>query len=162
MPETDDAIVQLMRLQLAQLESDASTLRSAIDVLERRLGIRTAKRGDGNIARRRSGNSSITGYIMKFLPAAPSRQWDANDVYDAMMSAGWQPSDGIKDPLNGVRTALARLADRGEIKRVGQGLYQCTSPPLIDEMAALVKDAIDPERVPKFVKDPEGGEGRAI
>ena len=64
---------------------------------------------------------------MKLLADDPEKQWDARDLHDAMRAEGWDPQSG--DPVNGVRTALARLADRKEIRRVGNGLYQALPPP---------------------------------
>ncbi len=72
----------------------------------------------------RSG--STTAKVQKIVLDNPDRIWDAEGVLEALTTAGDAPT--AKDPVNAIRTALARLAKRDEIERVGTGEYRAPTP----------------------------------
>ncbi len=53
------------------------------------------------------------------------REWTISALLDAMNIAGWETNVGNR--LNTVRTAVSRLADRGGVERVRQGVYRARS-----------------------------------
>lgn len=56
---------------------------------------------------------------------AGERAVDARSALAYLIAHGWQ-SEARDNPLNAVRSALAHLAERGEIERVRRGNYRCT------------------------------------
>jgi hypothetical protein len=125
----DDAVLETLKAELAAIEADASVIRKAIAVWEKRHGRVRPTTSSPRVARRRAGAGTITAHIMEILPGEPSKVFDAFDVMEALLARGWSAPPEVKDPINGVRTALARLAERGEIRRVSQGMYQAASTP---------------------------------
>lgn len=69
------------------------------------------------------------------------REWLVADLVDAMDTAGWDSS--VSNKVNTVRTALARMADRGTVRRVRAGTYQGLDSPTPD--GKLLTDELPPE-----------------
>lgn len=70
----------------------------------------------------RRRDPSVLGRIVELFNANRDREYDAQQVLDSLIAAGWEPS--AADPLNSLRTSLGRLHDRGQIRRVRKGWYQ--------------------------------------
>ena len=52
--------------------------------------------------------------------------YTAEEAHEALLAEGWETD--ASDPINALRTALARMAKRGEISRVGRGSYAYATP----------------------------------
>src|SRR5438270_11654225 len=129
-------LVRALQQQLAELRQDAKTVEQAIAVIKRR-GVQTS---EGRMRRRAAGDrsGSVTQFILTYLREHPAASFDAVELFEYLAATGWKAAPQIKDPLNGFRTALARLVTLGEIQRVGPGIYQA----LDHEAAAAALTAV--------------------
>lgn len=123
-------LLRALDAQLRELRQDAKTVEQAIAVIKRR-GVQTS---EGRMRRRAAGarDGSVSQFIRDYLNAHPAASFDAVELFEYLAATGWKAAPQIKDPLNGFRTALARLVTLGEIRRVGPGIYQA-----LDHGAAL-------------------------
>ena len=115
-------LIRALQQQLAELRQDARTVEQAIAVIKRR-GVQTS---EGRMRRHAAGDrsGSVTQFILTYLREHPHASYDAVELFEHLAATGWKAAPQIKDPLNGFRTALARLVTLGEIRRVGPGVYQ--------------------------------------
>jgi hypothetical protein len=88
-------------------------------------------------------DGSVSQFVRDFLNAHPHASYDAVEMFEHLAATGWKAAPQIKDPLNGFRTALARLVTLGEIQRVGPGIYQA-----LDHEAALAAITPPEEEAP--------------
>lgn len=117
-------VVASLRTQLAAVEAEAAAIRQTIEVLERRSGRGVLVAPDhGSAPRRRGKTNSVTAMTIDVMRGERARDWTIYEVYDALVARGYV-SGRSKDPVNGVRTAMARLADRGELVRKDSGVYR--------------------------------------
>ncbi len=125
----EDLITQL-RAKAAWHEAEAARYRTALEIVSAETETK-ASRSDvpsvrppsaANVSP--SGRPSRTDTVALALAAVTGegREWGAQDVVAAMEQAGW--SGNVSNKVNTVRTALSRLADRGEIERVRHGVYK--------------------------------------
>src|SRR4051794_23861149 len=112
-PEDRQAILGLYAT-LEQLQAEERTLRQAIELIESRARKRSHYVPDENARQRgtRRRPDSIVDYTLRVLQSDPHREWDCYAVFE-LLQAEDQWRSRAEDPINGVRTALARLADRG-------------------------------------------------
>lgn len=128
MLNAEDLMTQL-RIKATWHEAEAARYRTALEVVsaETETGIGSAekpsaeKRAVANVSP--GGRTSRTDTVPFALAAVTGqdREWSVPDVVAAMEQAGW--STNVTNKVNTVRTALSRLADRGEIERVRHGVY---------------------------------------
>lgn len=137
------AVADSIRDAIAAYEADVAVLRQALEVLERRGSTRTSPTPPT-----RSKQGSRNQMIVDLLNADPSRHWTAPEIHDALVEQGWQSE--ARNPMNGVRTSLARLAspDRNQIRRVRDGVYRGVAPSFANGPASSNGSA--EEVVPEF------------
>jgi hypothetical protein len=75
-----------------------------------------------NAALRALGEAPAGTLVLLRACVASERETDAEAALAYLTAHGWQP-DARGNPLNAVRSALAHLAERGEIQRVSRGTY---------------------------------------
>lgn len=71
--------------------------------------------------------ASTIDQVYEVFQGNPDEVMTAAEVYDAMRETGWKSL--AKDPVNVVRTALARLAQDGKLERLEQGRGRYRLPP---------------------------------
>lgn len=70
----------------------------------------------------------------------PDKDFTAETALETLRASGWE-SDA-DDPVNAMRTALSRMAKRGDVHRVGRGLYRKNE----GGQAAFHPEVIDTQR----------------
>jgi len=127
---TADKLIIQLEAKAAWHEAEASRYRTALDVVSAETATET---GNGVTAPAQTpsvGSVSPGGRTFRTdtaasalaVVSAENREWGASEVVAAMEQAGW--SGSVSNKVNTVRTALSRLADRGQIERVRHGTYR--------------------------------------
>jgi len=84
----------------------------------------TASSQEGRLTRRRRGTlyGRTTADVIYNLLVQDPRPWNAAEIISAIERTG--ALAGLRDPAMAIRAALRRMAERGEVVRVGRGYYQ--------------------------------------
>jgi hypothetical protein len=115
-------LIPQLEAELRQCESDAAALRQAISVLKRRSGGAPTARA---AAVRSPGRTP--GMILSTMRESEDEVWTAPAMTRALTEQGWATPQA--DATNAVRTAMARLAQRGDLLRMGSGEYRLPVEP---------------------------------
>lgn len=74
----------------------------------------------------RGTRRQTTATIIRDLLTTDARPWNATEIIGAVARS--VETIDLRDPAMAVRAALRRMAERGEIRRVGRGMYQAVVP----------------------------------
>ncbi len=120
-----------LKTKAAWHEAEAVRYRTALEVVSAETEVGTADHSSNGPRSRplaASVSSSRRAPRTDTVPLALAavtghdHEWSVPEVVAAMEQAGW--SGNVTNRVNTVRTALSRLADRGEIERLRHGVYK--------------------------------------
>lgn len=112
-----DTLIRELETRASELEEEARRLRSASEVLQGKRAATDTSHVTGAASVRKVSQTNPT--ILKVLNE--SGPMDARTLTTAMLDRGWETTSIT--PSNTVRTALGRLADRGEVVRLDDGQF---------------------------------------
>ncbi len=130
--ETDETLARRLLEKAAWHEAQAARYRTAAEVVAAETQESSPEQTG---SRRRTDKTSSSTAMALEVVTSDSKRWTVNEIMDEMLHRGWQTN--ATNVLNTVRTATARLASQGSIRRVGNGLYQ--------RLDSKVKEAESPQ-----------------
>jgi hypothetical protein len=74
---------------------------------------------------RRGPRGGTDGLVLSLILSGPSREWSAPGMLGELLHRGWATQ--AREPAGAVADSLRRIARRGLIKKIAQGLYVLTS-----------------------------------
>jgi hypothetical protein len=109
---------------IADLRAHRARLASELERVDAALAALTGDTSPSKTsASGREGSASpMLDLLEAMFAKEPDRKFSAESALETLRKTGWE-SDAA-DPLNAMRTALSRMNKRGEIHRIGRGMYR--------------------------------------
>jgi len=117
-----DQWVRELRQHRDQLAAELGRVDAALAALSGSLPSTTKAAESPHKPHTREASSPMLDLLHEMFAKEPDTRFTAEIALERLQTMGWE-SDAA-DPVNAMRTALSRMAKRGEVHRVGRGLYR--------------------------------------
>lgn len=114
-------VIAHLEAELRRNDAEGNALRQALAALRSQGGSLPASRTTGV-----RGAGRTPSMILGIMAASDDRIWTAPAMTQALTEHGWTTPQA--DATNAVRTAMARLAQRGDLVRLASGEYSLPEP----------------------------------